>query len=147
MFISTYLCTPLLLESGASNTRSNFSANHKQQKILHLPYYTRFFFKRIFSTTIILYQRSMFPNHLACISLDPRQLPTSHPHADGLVHFNDPQSMDYHEWTTEMDYLNGRLNGLPYITCLEKNKKIAKVTKAWLFCVGNHMILGAIWNK
>ena len=31
----------------------------------------------------------------------------------GLVHFTDPQSMDYHEWTTEMDYLNGQLNGLP----------------------------------
>ena len=30
-----------------------------------------------------------------------------------LVHFTDPQSMGYHEWTTEMDYLNGRLNGLP----------------------------------
>ena len=33
----------------------------------------------------------------------------------GLVHFTDPQSMDYHKWTTEMDYLNG----LPYIkACL-----------------------------
>ena len=31
----------------------------------------------------------------------------------GLVNFTDPQSMDYHEWTTEMDYLNGWLTGLP----------------------------------
>ena len=36
----------------------------------------------------------------------------------GLVHFTDPQSMDYHEWSTEMDYLNGRLNGLPKWTTL-----------------------------
>ena len=26
--------------------------------------------------------------------------------------------MDYHEWTTEMDYLNGQLNGLPKWTTL-----------------------------
>ena len=31
----------------------------------------------------------------------------------GLVHFTDPQSMHYHAWTTETDYLNGWLNGLP----------------------------------
>ena len=53
---------------------------------------------------------------------------------DGLVHFTDPQPMDYHEWTTEMDYLNGRLNGLPKWTTLYyllwKKKKIIK---AWLF--------------
>ena len=45
---------------------------------------------------------------------------------EGLVHFTYPQSMDYHKWTTEMDYLNG----LPYTTYFEKKKKI---TKAWLF--------------
>ena len=31
----------------------------------------------------------------------------------GSVNFTDPQSMDYLVWTTEMDYLNGKLNGLP----------------------------------
>ena len=40
----------------------------------------------------------------------------------GLVHFTEPQSMDYHKWTTEMDYPHGRLNGLPLITYLEKKK-------------------------
>ena len=38
--------------------------------------------------------------------------------SNGLVHFTDPQSMDYHEWSTEMDYLNG----LPYITYLGKKR-------------------------
>jgi len=41
----------------------------------------------------------------------------------GLVHFTDPQSMDYHERTTVMDYLNGRLNGPPQTTHLEKKKE------------------------
>ena len=36
----------------------------------------------------------------------------------GSVHFTDPQSIDYHEWTTQMEYLNGRLNGLPKWTPL-----------------------------
>ena len=47
----------------------------------------------------------------------------------GQVHFTDPQSMDYHEWATQMDYLNGRLNGLPkwttlnYLPCNEKDNQ------------------------
>ena len=40
----------------------------------------------------------------------------------GLVHFTDPQSMDYHEWSTEMDYLDGRLNGLPKLPTALKKK-------------------------
>ena len=35
----------------------------------------------------------------------------------------DPQSLDYHEWTTEMDYLNGQLNGLPKWNTLNFLKK------------------------
>ena len=37
--------------------------------------------------------------------------------------------MDYHEWATQMDYLNGRLNGLPkwttlnYLPCNEKDNQ------------------------
>ena len=37
--------------------------------------------------------------------------------------------MEYHEWATQMDYLNGRLNGLPkwttlnYLPCNEKDNQ------------------------
>ena len=68
----------------------------------------------------------MFPSTFQVFVLDARSVETTILrgqnmqiyHSDvnksiGLVHFTDPQSMDYHEWTTETDYLNGRLSGIP----------------------------------